>query len=219
MFLDIDGPGLTSKPVVSMSLSRGQLDLDRAASAKVGNSRRSTTSSGQPLATMISSRSQIIFLSFVSVDVGRPDLAGAQLPGDVVGDVRHHLLAGKRDAAFEDREDQQRERHRQQRELDRGAAAAVAQEARTANAPRRRASCWFGLGLQCSCPVLPILMRYRRNPSANRLRSGFDDRSQLSRRLYPALTIGRLRRQTAGSRTLTGWCSSPASEVRSASLL
>ena len=106
-------PGLTSNPVVSMSLSLVSLNFTAAAAAKVGNSRRSTTRSRASLGDHDIEAVADQLLQAGLGDVRRLQLAGAQLPGDVVGGIGKHFLGCERDAAFEDGEDQHRERNGQ----------------------------------------------------------------------------------------------------------
>ncbi len=90
--------------------------------------------------------------------VGRPQLAGAQLAGDIVGDVGHHFLSGKRDAALEDGKDEKGERQGKHGEFYRRAAALVAKEtASGTHAPPGAAIAVFGCRIPAHVPFLPML--------------------------------------------------------------
>ena len=123
MFLVSALPGLTSKPVVSMSFVAPSVSFTLTLAAS-SESRKFTQIDDQVRAALGDHDLHAIADRFLQAglgDVRRTQLAGAQLAGDVVGGVRHDFLGGERDAAFENCEDQHGERDRQQRELDGGA--------------------------------------------------------------------------------------------------
>ena len=133
---------------------------------------------GQSVETMISSLLQISCSSIWSpVTFGRPQLAGAQLARDIVGDVGHHFLAGKRDAAFKDGEDEKRER---QWPACANSIAVLPRRSRTKRLKDLRAR---HLAMPCRMPNSLLIPSSCRSPcgsgrsiSANQLRSGLDDR-------------------------------------------